>query len=475
MSEMFAVRNPRTGETDTELKKTSATELAAMAKQARGAQTAWAERPPHRRAETLQQWRQVLLQYQSELVLALTRDTGRLRESQLEFDTIQGTLERWCAQAPELLRETPAKPGSIPGLSIGGQSMPYPLVGIISPWNFPLLLSLIDAIPGLLAGCSVIIKPSEVTPRFAEVLRTSLKEVPELEPLVHIAQGDGSVGAALLDEVDMIIFTGSVATGRRVGESAAQQFIPAFLELGGKDAAIVLEDADIERSAAAIAWGGLANAGQSCLSIERVYVHQSQHDQFVDALVRNVSRLRPNIEATEIGELGPVIAERQIEILERHLNNAVQLGAKIAIGGELIRQGGIWCQPTVLTHTNHHMQVMTEETFGPILPVMAFSSDGEAVALANDSPFGLSGAVFSGDPERARNIARRMEAGAIGINDCALTAIVHEGEKQSFKLSGLGGSRMGPTSIRRFLRRKALLENTQLNWDPWWFQTSTQD
>ncbi|TXS92004.1 aldehyde dehydrogenase family protein [Parahaliea maris] len=472
MTEPLQVRNPRTGEIDTVLASTTATELMDLAGQARAAQIAWAARTPVERASVLKQWLRALQDRRTELIQALATDTGRLRESELEFDTVQNMLDRWCRQAPQLLSEPGPVKAAIPGLLIDGQAVPYPLVGIISPWNFPLLLALIDAIPGLLAGSAVIVKPSEVTPRFAEVLRASLRVVPELTPLVGIAQGDGSVGAEVLDRVDMVIFTGSVATGRRVAEAAARRFIPAFLELGGKDAALVLDDADVERSAAAITWGGMANAGQSCLSIERVYVAETRYEAFVEALVRNVSALRLNIGQIGRGEIGPVIALRQVDILEQQLQDARERGGCVAVGGELIEQGGIWCQPTVLTGVDHDMQVMTDETFGPILPVMPFASDEAALALANDSVFGLSGAVFSGDPGRARRVARGIEAGAISINDCALTAIVHEGEKQSFKLSGLGGSRMGASSIRRFFRRQALLENTGSTWDPWWFQAS---
>lgn len=470
----FRVRNPRTGEVDTQIRITTAAETQQLAERARQAQSTWSRKSVVERVEVVLRWRDALRERRAEMVEALSLDTGRRTESELECQVIDDALTRWCRQVPDLLAASKPFTSEIPWLEIDSNAVPYALAGVISPWNFPLLLSLLDTIPAVLAGTAVMIKPSEVTPRFAEVLRESVAAVPALETLVTIVQGDGAAGAAVVDNVDMIVFTGSVATGRKVAEVAAKRFIPAFLELGGKDPAVILDDADIERTAAAIAWGGLANAGQSCLSIERVYVAESIHDDFVAALVNCVDQLRLNIDDIAAGQIGPVIASRQAEILERHLEDAFGKGAQAATGGRVIRRGGIWCEPTVLTGANHSMAVMTEETFGPILPVMSFTTVEEAIELANNTEFGLSGAVFGEDVERARKVAMALEAGAVGINDCALTAIVHEGAKQSFKMSGLGGSRMGAQSISRFFRKQALLENANKKWNPWWFNQQEQ-
>ena len=344
------------------------------------------------------------------------------------------------------------------------------MVGVISPWNFPLLLSTIDTIPALLAGCAVIVKPSEIAPRFIQPLMETIASVPKLRDVLAYVEGAGDTGAALIEGVDLVCFTGSVATGRKVAEAAARRFIPTFLELGGKDPAIALASADLELATSAILWGSVVSTGQSCLSIERVYVAESIFDNFVEKLVEKAQRIPLAYPYLEDGEIGPIIAERQADIIAEHLSDAVEKGAFVHCGG-LIEEldGGLWCRPTVLTHVNHSMKVMTEETFGPIMPVMPFSTVEEAIALANDTIYGLSAAVFAGSQAEALEVARHIDAGAININDAGLTAIMHEAEKNAFKFSGMGGSRMGAAALKRFMRKKAFLIKTGSFPDPWWF------
>lgn len=468
MTERLQVRNPRTGQIDYERAATGRDQLALLAAEARQAQPAWAALAPEQRAEHLRALAMTMQAEREAFVQALYEDTGRLIESRLEFDAAIATLERWAEQAPALLAEPAPRPANIPFIESRQFATPYPLVGVISPWNFPLLLALIDAVPALLAGSAVMIKPSEVTPRFIEVAERVLGDLHTLSGVLRWCVGGGDIGAALIDHVDLVCFTGSVATGRKVGEAAAARFIPAFLELGGKDAAVVLEDADIERTARALAWGSMVNAGQSCMSIERVYALDAVHDRLVDALAREIGALKINAENPEQGQIGPVIAAAQIDILRTHLDDALNLGARALTGGRLETLGGTWCLPTLLVDVDDDMRVMKEETFGAILPVMRVADEAEAIARANGSIYGLSAAVFSADLQRAERVARKLEAGAISINDAALTSLVHSGEKQSFKQSGLGGSRMGVASIRRFLRQQCLLINPGVD-DPWWF------
>ncbi len=468
MTEPMRVRNPRTGEYDYECQPTTPNQLSTMAKRVRQAQPAWAAQAPAQRAAALQALAAAMQARRDDFVEALFQDTGRLIESRLEFDAAVATIERWASEAPALLAEPAPRAANIPFIEARQFATPYPLVGVISPWNFPLLLALIDAVPALLAGSAVLIKPSEVTPRFIAVAETALTDAPALAPVLGWCVGAGDVGAALVNEVDLVCFTGSVGTGRRVGEAAAARFIPAFLELGGKDAALVLEDADIDRTARALAWGSMVNAGQSCMSIERVYAVDAVHDRLVDALSREIGQLQINADNPEQGHVGPVISAAQADILQAHLDDALIKGARALTGGRLVQHGGTWCLPTLLVDVSDQMQVMREETFGAILPVMRVADEAEAIARANGSIYGLSAAVFSADPARAERVARRLEAGAISINDAALTSLVHSGEKQSFKQSGLGGSRMGPASIRRFLRQQCLLVNPGVD-DPWWF------
>ncbi len=465
------VRNPRTGLSDYTFIQPDARQVAQKIAQIRDAQTQWLRLGVAGRCTALQALKCAIEKHQQALIDALTLDTGRCQESDLETHLVMGIIKRWCQQAPALLAEGEAHETSIPFIKVGRQYVPYAVVGAITPWNFPLTLSCIDAMPALLVGCAVVVKPSEITPRFAVPLQTCIDEVDVLKDVFHFVPGDGEVGAALIDEVDTICFTGSVATGRKVAEAAARNFIPAQLELGGKDPAIITASADLDRAAAAISWGGLTNAGQACLSIERVYVESPVHDEFVQLLTEKVARLRCNIKEINEGEIGPIISAAQIDLIQSHLDDALDNGAVAACGGKIEQHnGGSWCQPTVLTDVKSAMKVIQEETFGPILPIMGFATEEEAIALANDTRYGLSAAVFSNDKAQADRIAKAIQAGAISINDAALTAIMYEGEKQAFKLSGLGGSRMGTESIRRFQRTKSLINNVEQAWDPWWFE-----
>ncbi len=470
MDTKLNVRNPRSGKVDYWITPPTAEQLATECTRLREAQINWQQGGLEQRIEALQAWKQALLSKKDELTKALVGDTGRLSVSVLEIDSFISGIDRWCRLAPELLAKEDEKATAIPFIRLQQEFVPYSLVGVISPWNFPLLLSTIDTIPALLAGCAVIVKPSEIAPRFIQPLIETIASVPKLRDILAYVEGAGDTGAALIEHVDLVCFTGSVATGRKVAEAAARRFIPTFLELGGKDPAIALASADLELATSAILWGSVVSTGQSCLSIERVYVAEAIFDSFVEKLVEKAQRLPLAYPSLEDGQIGPIIAERQADIIAEHLRDAVDKGAVVHCGG-LIEEldGGLWCRPTVLTQVNHSMKVMTEETFGPIMPVMPFSTVEEAIALANDTIFGLSAAVFAGTQTEALEVAHHIDAGAININDAGLTAIMHEAEKNAFKFSGMGGSRMGAAALKRFMRKKAFLIKTNSMPDPWWF------
>jgi acyl-CoA reductase-like NAD-dependent aldehyde dehydrogenase len=468
MTKPIQVRNPRTGKLDHEILPPSHSLLQQQCTNLRQAQIDWQQIGIEGRIEALQQWKQAILSQRERLSESLIKDTGRLSISILEIDSFLSGIDRWCKLAPDLLQES-NKNTTVPFIQLQQTSVPYPLVGVISPWNFPLLLSTIDTIPALLAGCAVIVKPSEIASRFVKPLTVAIETVPRLKNLLTFIEGGGETGASLIEYVDLVCFTGSVATGRKVAEAAAKRFIPAFLELGGKDPAIVLSSANLELATSAILWGSVVNTGQSCLSIERIYVAESIFEEFVDRLVTKAEGLKLAYPTLESGEIGPIIAERQAAIISEHLQDAIEKGAIIRCGGKVEeKDGGWWCYPTVLTQVNHSLKVMTEETFAPIMPVMPFSTVEEAINLANDTIYGLSAAIFAEESE-ALAVARQIDAGAISINDAALTALIYEGEKNSFKYSGLGGSRMGSAGLMRFLRKKAFLVKTNSSPDPWWF------
>jgi succinate-semialdehyde dehydrogenase / glutarate-semialdehyde dehydrogenase len=469
MTPMWKVRNPRNGQFDYEFAVTPPESINSSAAKLRANRADWGNLPAQKRCEVLLRWVDAMKVERQNLVDALINDTGRKRESEMEVDAAIGNIVRWATRAPMLLEESATRDSVVKPMTLTAASVSIGLVAVISPWNFPLLLALIDTVPALAAGCPVMVKPSEVTPRFVEPLKRAIAAVPELAEVLHIVQGGPDTGAAMVDNADAVCFTGSVATGRIIARHCAERLITCFLELGGKDAAIVLDGSDIPRAARSIAWGGLANAGQSCLSVERIFVEAPVYQEFIGALAAECNALKLSYPNVDDGVIGPLIAERQAETILAQLDDAYARGAKALAGSNVENLGGgLWCKPVVLVNVKPEMKIMTEETFGPVLPVMKVANAEEAIALANGTEFGLSGAVF-GPRERAIEVARQMEGGAISVNDAALTAVVHDGEKQAFKNSGLGASRMGDSSIARFRRKRVLIENATLQNNPWWF------
>jgi len=329
----------------------------------------------------------------------------------------------------------------------------------IAPWNFPLILSFLDVIPALVSGSSALIKPSEVTPRWVDPVRKAIAEVDELASVLGILVGTGATGARLIEQADVLSFTGSVKTGRIVAEAAAKTFIPGFFELGGKDPAIVLKSADIDTAAATILYSSISSTGQACQSLERVYVDQEIMPEFVERLVENAAQTSINYPNKADGIIGPFIFAKQPETVKAHLDDALAKGATLHCGGEFIDHGGIWLEATILTGVDHSMLVMTDETFGPVVPVMGFSGAEQAIQLANDTKYGLSASVFAGTVEEGAEVARRVNAGAVSVNDASLTARIHNTSHESFGFSGLGRSRFGPEGIARYTREKAIFQN----------------
>jgi len=454
-------RNPRTGRIDGEVENWTPAGIGRLADELRGAQAAWRDNGLSHRRRALLGWRQELERLSDVIAEALTADTGRRRISWLEVQKPINLIDYWLQQALALLEGETGRSSMAPSVDWRHVHAPYPLVGVISPWNFPLALASLDAIPALLAGCAVIVKPSEVTSRFVRPLADSVASIPELHAVFRFVTGDGSAGAGLVDAVDAVCFTGSVVTGRKVAVQAAERFIPAYLELGGKDAAIVTADANLENAVRAIARSAFGATGQACQSLERTYVARDVHDEFLAALVECARGVRLTDAGMGTGEIGPLIFAGQAAIIRRHLDDALARGAKAHCGGQIENHGGgDWCRPTVVSDVSQDMLIMREETFGPVITVSPFDSVSEAVTLANESDYGLSAAVFAGSRAQAEAIAERLEVGAVSINDASLTAAVNDVEKNSFRLSGMGGSRMGPSGMSRFLRKRALLYQT---------------
>jgi succinate-semialdehyde dehydrogenase/glutarate-semialdehyde dehydrogenase len=353
---------------------------------------------------------------------------------------------------------------------------PLGVVGIISPWNFPWATPLDEVVMALMAGNAVVLKPSELTPftalRIGEVFRQA--DLPQ--GLLEIVTGDGSTGAALVDSgVDKIMFTGSVTTGKRVAEVSARHLTPTVLELGGKDPMIVLEDANLQNAARAAVWGAFANSGQACASVERCYVHESIAKPFIELVVGETRELKQGLSSEDEVDIGAMSNERQLRVVEDHVSDAQKKGAEILVGGDRDRESAGWFhQPTVMTNVDHSMKVMRDETFGPVLPIMTFRSDEEAVELANDSIYGLTASIWSGDIARGRRLAEQIEAGTVMVNEVVYTHGIAQTPWGGVKQSGYGR-----THGRMGLLEMVTPQHIHINrfpWvaDVWWFNYSRE-
>lgn len=475
MSERLAVHDRSTGAVVAELKVDDADAVAAAAARARAAQPGWAALGAKGRARLLRRARRALVRDRAAVLERLERETGKAR-----FDVV-GELLGVCLDLGGLARRAPRwlrreRVSTRPLLGKRGYVVyrPRGVVGIISPWNAPLTLALGDALPALLAGNAVLIKPSELAPLAVQRACAALNAVLPAGVL-QVLIGAGATGAALVDHVDLVCVTGSPETGRRVMARAAERLTPVLLELGGKDPMIVCADADLDRAAAAAAWGGCLMTGQVCMSVERVYVEAAVAEAFTARLVERVRALRTgaNGPAAEI-DFGPFTSPRQIETVERHLADAVARGARVLAGGARVGEGPARCfAPTVLVGVDHSMAIMREETFGPIVPVMAVADVEEAIRLANDSAYGLNASVWTRDVARGIAIAERLETGNACVNECVLSAGVPALPFGGVKQSGIGTRHGGAEGLRQFCVRQALLvEPRRRRREPAWFPYS---
>jgi acyl-CoA reductase-like NAD-dependent aldehyde dehydrogenase len=334
---------------------------------------------------------------------------------------------------------------------------PVGVVGIIGPWNYPITNNFGDAIPALAAGNSVILKPSEVTPLSSLLMEQMMRECGLPEDVFQVATGDGSTGAALIPIVDCVMFTGSSRTGKAVMKEAAEHLIPCYLELGGKDPMIVCADADLRRAANAAAYYSMNNAGQVCISVERVYVEEPVYDEFVRMVAEEIRGLRQGAPAGPGSvDVGAVTFPPQLGIVQDHVDDAVAKGAKVLVGGHARRERGQFFEPTVLVDVDHSMKIMREETFGPTVPIMKVSDADEAVRLANDSEYGLQASVWTSDVERGEEMARRIHAGVVCVNDAQVNYTALNLPMGGWKASGMG-TRHGSAGIRKYTKTQSLL------------------
>jgi acyl-CoA reductase-like NAD-dependent aldehyde dehydrogenase len=458
-AESLEVRNPATGSVIADLPVDSPEQVAETVRRVRANQPEWEAIGIERRYHWLGKLRDWLLDNEERVLETMQRETGKVRaDAENEPGYLADLINFYGSRAPQFIGEERVRPHSplLASKKLRIQYRPHPVVGIISPWNFPLILSLGDAIPALQAGCAVVVKPSEFTPLgLAEVVEAWKREIggPDVFDCVH---GTGETGGALVDEVDFIQFTGSDRTGRKVMARAAETLTPVSLELGGKDPMIVLADADVDRAANAAAWGGMMNSGQICLSVERIYVEEPVYDKFVNKLTAEVGRLRQG--ADDVGgpkDVGAMTSPNQTAIVDEHVSDALAAGARALTGGKRGQGPGDYYEPTVLVDVDHSMKVMRDETFGPVVGVMKVSDAEEAIQLANDSRYGLGASVF-GERERAEQVARRVECGAVNVNDVLINYFAMDVPMGGWKQSGIG-TRHGEGGIKKYCRSESLV------------------
>ncbi|HEY4281064.1 MAG TPA: succinic semialdehyde dehydrogenase [Conexibacter sp.] len=455
------VENPATGETIATVPTFSAAEVKELAARARTAQPAWEAIGFEERGRVLRRAQKWVTDNAERIIATIVSETGKTYEdAQLaEIMYAAAAFGFWAKEAPGFLADEQLKSANplVVGKRLVVRYKPVGVVGVIGPWNFPLTNSFGDCIPALAAGNAVILKPSEVTPLTSLLMADGLRASGLPEDVFQVATGDGGTGAALIDEVDFIMFTGSTKTGKKVMERAARTLTPVGLELGGKDPMIVLADADVERAANAAAYYSMNNGGQVCISIERVYVESPVYDEFVAKVTDKVSALRQGRSSGPGSvDIGAVTFPPQLDIIDAHVRDAVAKGARVLTGGKASSGPGMFYEPTVLVDVDHTMSCMTEETFGPTLPIMRVGDVEEALRLANDSPYGLQASVWTKDLARGEALARRVEAGAVCVNDAQVNYTALELPMGGWKASGLG-TRHGSGGIRKYTQQQTIL------------------
>ncbi|MGH9795432.1 MAG: aldehyde dehydrogenase family protein [Candidatus Acidiferrales bacterium] len=414
-----------TGEVVARFDATPLASLPEFVARAGAAQTQWAERSLRERARAIGGLRDAIYQRRSEIAAAVTREVGKPRIEALFADvTVALDTAAYYSRPGRVARLL--RPQRVPHHNLAVKAKrgemrfePYGIVAIISPWNYPVAIPFGQIVPALIAGNAVILKPSEFTPYCGAPIAEICRVAGLPDGLAQVIQGGGDVGAALVESegIAKVIFTGSVATGRRVAESCARRLVPSVLELGGKDAMLVLADADLEVASSAAVWGGFTNCGQACLSVERIYVEQPVAERFTELCVAKARKLKLGPGGDPGTDIGPMIRAQQIERVERQLRDAVERGARILTGGRRSPLGGNFFEPTVVAGVEHSMELMREETFGPVIALCPVADAGEAVRLANDAQFGLGASVWTGDAQRGRQIASQLNAGAVMVND----------------------------------------------------------
>ena len=455
------VENPATGQIIATVPDMDSAQVKALVDRARAAQPAWEALGFGGRADVLYDLRRWVVDNRERIVNTIVEENGKPPDEAMltELFYLCDSLGFWAKNAPKYLGDERVRTHSplLMGKKVIVRHRPYGVVGVIGPWNYPLSNNFGDALPALAAGNGVVLKPSDVTPLTSLLFEEGCTAAGGTPDAFLVATGRGETGAALVDHADMIMFTGSTGTGKKVLARAAESLTPVSLELGGKDPMIVLKDADLERAAnMAVQWG-MSNSGQICMSVERVYVEEPIYDQFVDKVVEKTKALRQGAPgAPGAVDIGAMTFPPQLDKVEAHVKDAVEKGARVLTGGKRAEGPGRFYEPTVLVDVDHTMTCMTDETFGPTLPIMKVRDEDEAVRMANDSGYGLNSSVFTKDLAKGERVARQVEAGSTCVNDALMNYLAQEAPFAGMKGSGMG-TRHSAAGIRKYTQPHTIL------------------
>jgi len=473
-TETIDVLNPATGAVVDSIATSTPESIAATVARVRANQADWEALGIEGRYHWLGKLRDWILDNTERISDTMQAETGKVRaDVSLDLGYVADLINFYGSKAAGYIGDETVRPNSplLAAKKLTIQYRPFPVVGVISPWNFPLAMALGDSIPALQAGAAVVVKPSEFTPLSLIEIIEAWKEEIGAPDVFDCVQGTGEAGGALIDNVDYIQFTGSDRTGRKVMARAAETLTPVSLELGGKDPMIVLSDADVDRAANAAAWGGMVNSGQLCISVERIYVEEPVYDEFVAKLTAQVRGLRQGADGRKPEkDVGAMTSPNQTAIVAGQVDDALASGARALTGGKKVDGPGDYYEPTVLVDVDHSMKVMQDETFGPVVGVMKVRDSEEALRLANDTRYGLAASVF-GEKERAERIARRVEAGSVNVNDVITNMAAMGVPMGGWKQSGIG-FRHGEYGIKKYCRAESIVVTRfggkrEPNWYPY--------